>query len=211
MCTFGCAKPGLPGGVALLDRLHAAVGAADARAAPVLACLFRAAWRPYAEALERWLFTGSVVPPSGPFMGPAPAQLRGWLPAGGDTSPRSTWVSASSVSSSCRWRGLRSGCQAPPELPAAAQLAGILQRVVPPDDSRYVGRLFWQGVLADVPAFLRPWQRQVALAGVQLRVLYALPAPLDALGRCLAASAAAEVAATAAACLTPRERQFIPP
>lgn len=55
-----------------------------------------------------------------------------------------------------------------------------------------------QGVLGEFPHFLRPWQRQVVLAGVQLRFLHALPD--GSLATCLTESAAAEVARINAAC-----------
>jgi hypothetical protein len=59
-----------------------------------------------------------------------------------------------------------------------------------------------QGVLGEVPQFLQHWQRRMVLAGVQLRLLRALPAPLSALAGRLAAVASAEAAQCSAACVT---------
>lgn len=50
----------------------------------------------------------------------------------------------------------------------------------------------WQGVLGEAPAFLREWQRRMLLAGVQLRLLHSLPAPLNQLAGRLAAIANSE-------------------
>ena len=96
-------RTGAPGGVALLDWLHGAVGGADARAAPVLARLFRAAWRPFGEQLEAWLFTAAPLAPSAPFVAPAPTQLRGWLPAddGDEDASGGAWVRSSCIPLLC--------------------------------------------------------------------------------------------------------------
>ena len=91
-------QTGVPGGVALLDWLHGAAGAADTRAAPVLARLFTAAWRPFGEHLERWLFAGAPLPPSAPFAGPGPAHLAAWLPPDGDAPLGSAWVRTDAAS-----------------------------------------------------------------------------------------------------------------
>ena len=50
----------------------------------------------------------------------------------------------------------------------------------------------WQGVLGEATAFLREWQRRMLLAGVQLRLLHSLPAPLNQLAGRLAAIASSE-------------------
>ncbi len=49
-----------------------------------------------------------------------------------------------------------------------------------------------QAVPCSVPAFLQAWQGQVLLAGLHLRVLHCMPAPLDRLATGLADIAAAE-------------------
>lgn len=48
-----------------------------------------------------------------------------------------------------------------------------------------------------VPAFLQRWEGQVVLAGLHLRVLHCMPAPLDCLAMGLADIAAAERVSTA--------------
>ena len=49
-----------------------------------------------------------------------------------------------------------------------------------------------QAVPCKVPAFLQQWQEQVVLAGLHLRVLHCLPAPLNRLAAGLADIAADE-------------------
>jgi hypothetical protein len=68
--------------VELLDRLHALMQAADAAAAPLLRRLFLAAFRPFAECLESWVFRpGAATPSASAFCEDLPFDLQSLLPA----------------------------------------------------------------------------------------------------------------------------------
>jgi hypothetical protein len=54
--------------------------------------------------------------------------------------------------------------------------------------------VFVQAKPCKLPAFLQPWHGQILLSGLQLRVLAAMPAPLDSLATRLADHAASEAA-----------------
>lgn len=92
------------GGTQLLDHLHAQLETANAGEAPLLRRLLLAAYQPYAEHLEDWLFRpGTCMPPASAFAAAVPANLTSLLP-----HAAASWVRAFHHSSpACMDREIR--------------------------------------------------------------------------------------------------------
>ena len=84
-------KNGWGAGAELLDHLHAHLEAADVAAVPLLRRLLLAAYRPYAEQLDGWLFRpATCLPRSSAFCAQLPAHFASLLPktASAQVGPR---------------------------------------------------------------------------------------------------------------------------